>query len=244
MNVQSVSPRGDAQCHIEAARDWLCRAEKQFRTGQSIMGAATLMLAQAEMKLAVEGVGTQVSIPDTDYPKPTLRLNRMGKTAFTAIAFAACLIFGIFLGHAINPYPSDNAIPRIADSGQSISSIPGQPGGIPSTEILQPTTGEEGSVPTESAGITAVESMGTSDSSAEKSVESGNRPSAKPSGISHREPAGIPVAIPETRAGISETQSDESAEVSSPSSSEEISPAEVTLRTIRALAERLAGKTE
>ena len=101
------SPDGNQDHRIQAARDWLVRAEKQFADGQEVLAAATIMLAQAELRLMVEGVAGS-SVAKT--PKPGLRKFRMprfGRTLIGAAALAACFVFGLFIGQVTGvPGPS------------------------------------------------------------------------------------------------------------------------------------------
>ena len=96
-------PRGNNGRHIQAARDWLDRAEQQFSAGQSVIAAATLMLAQAELRIVVEGVAQAAPRPESQPRTNPFRLTPVARNAIAVASLAACLLMGIFLGRVIVP---------------------------------------------------------------------------------------------------------------------------------------------
>ena len=106
MSGNSISPDGNKARHIRAARDWLSRAEAQFNDGQEVLAAATLMLANAELKLLVEDVAN-VTVADEPVIRPRpFRLSPLSRTLLGAASLAACLVIGIALGRILAPAPT------------------------------------------------------------------------------------------------------------------------------------------
>lgn len=224
-------PVGDRCTHIQAARDWLNRAEEQFAGGENVLASATLMLAQAELKLMVESVVAGACAPGPRKSDTGFRLARTARTAVGIAALAASLMMGIFLGRVLVPntsVPSGTAGPvQIVQAPPVTKATPGAP--FEQVEIPSTTQGAE-------EGPTAVLSAEL------PQPELANPPR-------HRRPVpSLSPAGPEPAAASTPTapESEGSAPVSRPHDSVEtppeipvIHPAELALRTIRALSERL-----
>jgi len=98
MSGLPASPDGNQDQRIQAARDWLNRAEEQFADGQEVLAAATLMLAQAELKLKVEGISGTATV-EPPYPGPRrFRMPFIGRSILGAAALAACFLVGMVIG--------------------------------------------------------------------------------------------------------------------------------------------------
>lgn len=109
MSGQHTSHFGRSSLHLEAARDWLARAEQKLTAGESVMAVADLMLAQAEIKLLVEHTsrGKRRSVQTSR--GPAFRIAPVArKTAYIG-ALAACLIFGMILGRLVLPVHQPDA---------------------------------------------------------------------------------------------------------------------------------------
>jgi len=90
--------------HFQAARDWLSKAEKELASGQEVMAAAILMLAQAELKLAIEKVAEGARAkPISLRKKPVFRSVPIARGLAIAAALAACFALGIYMGRASTP---------------------------------------------------------------------------------------------------------------------------------------------
>ena len=96
---------GENAQHILAARDWLRRAEEQFEGGQAVLAAATMMLAQAELKIAVESVAGGIQSAHPKRVSNSFHLVPFTRTIVGAAALAACLIVGMAIGRVSSPMP-------------------------------------------------------------------------------------------------------------------------------------------
>jgi hypothetical protein len=221
------SPSGDQGRRIQAAQDWLRRAEDQFDAGQAISATATLMLAQAELKLAIEAVASGVKTSHPVRKSNPFKLAPILRTVATTSALAACLLIGIIAGRisAPNPGPANFApvgIPmaQVPNTGQ-----PEQQFTIPE----QPDTGAE-SVASESTGP---ESAGTSPSHYRRPNISHQAPIDAVENVKIPEPPSQPSPVisplPESPIPVDNYVP---AKVF-------VHPAEVALETIRAISERL-----
>ncbi len=230
MSGTYTSPDGKRGQRIQAAHEWLVRAEKQFSDGQDVMAAATLMLAQAEMKLIVEGVATDVV---KTKPAPIARVKRpriAGRTIFAIASLAACFLIGIMLGRVtvppvqVEPVGTSSPVIRIAEAEPSpVAPLDIGPALIEEGTVGEPVSPEKDIVEDE---IPVVETP-----SPAPAWRPARRPSPSP------EPAVIPVTE-EPELVVVEPPS-KPADVDSVSSESRISSAEVALRTIQALSERL-----
>ena len=106
MSGSYTSPHGNQSEHLKAAHDWLARAEQEFASGQEIMAAATLMLAQAEMKLLVEGVASVSPVEKAGAKPRAGRLLPIGRSILAVAGLAACMLIGIAIGRAMMPQGS------------------------------------------------------------------------------------------------------------------------------------------
>jgi hypothetical protein len=225
-------PIGDRCTHIEAARDWLNRAEEQFAGGDNLLASATLMLAQAELKLMVESVVAGACAPGPRKSDTGFRLARTARTAVGIAALAASLMVGIFLGRVLVPNtstPSGTAGPVQIVQGPPVT--PATPG-TPTEQVEVPSTS-----PGTEEGPTAVMSAEL------PQPEPANPPRHRRSVLS---PSPAPEPVGATQPSPAAQEPDASAPTSRPHETIQpsppiplIHPAELALRTILALSERM-----
>jgi len=210
------------------------------------MAAATLMLAQAELKLMVESVTSDVPVTTSVLDRaPKIRKRFViSRNVLTVASMAACLVIGLALGQYINnPAPTQptGVIPTIVQTADEIPVAleqrateiaveEPQQGELPGTllangpsqpvEIVEPATEITAPIPTP-------------------------RPVYRPRPVP--EPSNV-VAVeerPEPIATVEEIPSDtvpaqaNVVDIPSGNDGNEINPAEVALRTIQALSQRL-----
>ena len=234
MSGTPPSPHRDQDVHIRAAREWLARADEQFAAGESVMAAATLMLAQAELRLLVERVASAVPAPlEARAPTP-FKFLPLGRTLIGATALAACLILGVFIGRAWTPevaVPGPTQLAGQAPSGE----LPVEPMQLPAVQPAEPAT--------------PVEEVSAASQEETLLAEAPTAPSPAPSPphrAVRRPPQQATPSGSETPATVGESKPEE-ATASHPeepgtaetAGEERIPAAEVALRTIRALSERL-----
>lgn len=100
----SSSPRkGKNSRHFQAARDWLNRAESQIDSGMDIMAASTLMLAQAELRLVVESIASGTVVEKPELKPRVLGFPPVSRVLLGGVAVAACLILGMAIGRMTIP---------------------------------------------------------------------------------------------------------------------------------------------
>ncbi len=240
-------PSGDRTRHIRAARDWLRRAEEQFSAGESVLASATLMLAQAELKLIVESVAAGAIETDTT-PRPSgFRLARSARLAMGVAAMAACLLLGIYMGRAWAPQPDGAgvdtpAVIQIAEKPEVSSEPPADAPEFPGPEqtveeIVGPSI-EELQEPDDAQVIVAETEPVTPPPSPRRTVYA-PRPAPAPEEM---EPVEVAAPQPVESPPVETTEIPEwpkPPRAEPDSDPEEIHPAEVTLRTIQALSDRL-----
>lgn len=233
MSGTPSSPTRDRDVHIRAARDWLARADEQFASGEPVMAAATLMLAQAELKLLVERVASTVPAPAESRPSPSFRLLPFGRTLLGAGALAACLVVGVFLGRAMALSPG-SAPAQIA--GQAPAEIPAEPVQIPSTHPAETGPPEEkvSTPPEEETRLAEVPSEVSAAQSPPRRtvrrqpVHTVSPAAEAPEAVEEPKPETVAAPPPEDLQGSPE-----------PVAEDGIAAAEVALRTIQALSQRL-----
>ena len=138
MSGTSRPRSGDNGLHFKAARIWLDRAEKQFSSGESVIAAATLMLAQAELKIIVEEVASGAVKPQPVKRGNPFRLAPVARDVVTITALAACLMIGIFVGRAYAPIaPWVITEPTPIAIAQAPSEIPNSPA-VTQTQPVEP----------------------------------------------------------------------------------------------------------
>ncbi|MCX6646271.1 MAG: hypothetical protein NTY09_07935 [bacterium] len=260
MSGTSSPIRGKKSQHFQAARNWLDRAESQIESGMDIMAASTLMLAQAELKLAVESIASGPAIEETEYKPKILRFPKVSRNILGGIAIAACLVLGIAIGRITLPgngiIQNQNPM-QIAQTGITENITPGQ---IPSGDQLITEPAPDESVlpiadngPEALAGATLTETgEEISENPVVTSTPQPNVPVYAPPSRPHRthvtnnpvntnlqpvetpsETVSEPPSIPDSP-DIAEILPGESEAIH-----EQISSAEVALRTILALSDRL-----
>jgi hypothetical protein len=256
MSGNTSSPHGIQDRRIQAAREWLNRAEAQFASGQDVLAASTLMLAQAELKLAVEKIaGTKATAPVVAGQKK-FRLQPIGRSLIGAVALAACFLFGIYIGNVNAP----NANIGVPDEGPAaiVQIADAQP------VVEAPIVELEDIIPVEeSPEMTAIEGASISEETAVPEEEQpvyappASRPNYRPHTVRTPPPEPAPVSMePPAPSEINPLpEAGEPVEVSyepppvvpgvdAVSSEGEVSEAEVALATIRFLSERLLEDTE
>ena len=234
MSGNTISPDGNKARHIRAARDWLSRAEAQFSNGQEVLAAATLMLANAELKLLVEDVATgAVTDEPAIRPRP-FRLSPLSRTFLGAASLAACLVIGIAFGRMLTPaptvLPSDTPLPAVQISEtpernvETVFEIPG-------TVRIE--------IPREPVAETAPEeSVIVADASPTQPAPTVQRPRPR---VTHT-PQPAEEVRPSEPPAPEPVESERPSEVVEPepsTASHSISAEEVALRTILALSDRL-----
>ena len=220
-------PRGDNSRHMQAARNWLDRAEQQFSAGQSTIAAATLMLAQAELKIVVEGVAQATPRPESRPRTNPFRLVPVMRNAMAVASLAACLLMGILLGRAMAPgSPAGIATPGPIQIAQVE-----QPAEAPPAKVEQPVAN-----PTE--GPTVIEGgpseVMAAETPAPASTHAPRYSHPRTSAAETSEPA--PVEQPEPPVPVIAPPPLEPPEAAPIATA--ILPSEVALETIRALSER------
>jgi len=228
-------PIGDRCTHIQAARDWLNRAEEQFAGGENVLASATLMLAQAELKLMVESVVAGACAPGPCKSDTGFRLARTARTAIGVAALAASLIMGIFLGRVLVPntsVPSGTAGPvQIVQAPPVTQATPVTP--PEQVEVTSTTQGtEEGPTAVLSAELPQPELANPPRH--RRPVPSLSPALPEPVGATQPQPS---PGAPENEASALTSRPYESVQPSPEIPL--IHPAELALRTIRALSERL-----
>jgi len=232
---------GNKDRRIQAARDWLNRAENQFDSGQDVLAAATLMLAQAELKLMVEKVAG-VSVSTLVEPRPRrFSLLPIGRTLIGAVALAACFLFGLYFGNAYNPtapsvLPGDSVTHavQIADAGEAVpltepvEVIPA----IPTPTIEEPSEAVGPEEPSPVEGDHAAPAFEPAPSRPIYRPRPAYTPIPEPEPVVYEPVLPVAVNIVDETPGVT-------AGVDTVSSEGEISEAEVALATIRFLSERL-----
>lgn len=103
MSDSSSSPKGKKHLHLQAARNWLDRAESQIESGMDIMAASTLMLAQAELKIMVEKIAVSPVTESTQQKSRPSAIPRVSRALLAGAAVAACLVFGMAIGRMTAP---------------------------------------------------------------------------------------------------------------------------------------------
>ena len=106
-----LSPgKGKNSQHFQAARDWLDRAESQIESGMDIMAASTLMLAQAELRLAVESIASGTSVAEPEFQPKLVRFPNVSRILLGGVAVAACLVLGLMIGRMTVPAPGTSTV--------------------------------------------------------------------------------------------------------------------------------------
>ena len=225
----------DQNLHFQAARDWLNRAESQVSDGQHVMASATLMLASAELKLMIEGLSARVATLAAQPSKSIFTLLKLNPGIVGAIAMAGCLLFGIWVGQMIPSNPS--VVPEQA-SGVSLASDTEKPVDRALMAKL-PKVAENPAENTiiEETPADAVEAAETE--AAESQPTAPRRTSTRP-----RARANPIIEEPVAEAASSEpvtVSEPEPVNVSEPADNQpvKLNAAELSLRTIRALTERM-----
>jgi len=245
MSGNPSSPKGIRNDRIKAAHNWLDRAEQQYASGQDILAVATLMLAQAEMKLMIETASASSHVTETvSEPIPETKKGlAVSRNVIAAAAMAACLVVGLVLGQFLNQpapvQPSGDSTPVINLAGE----IPDQPVQLP---YVQPD--EESQADLQSEVLLAEETLIPEEFSTPVIETITPPPAPRPVYSPRPRPEPVTVAeapvsdIPEPLATFDEASSDTTPQetgVDDTPSGNEISSAEVALRTIQALTERL-----
>lgn len=229
MRGESHPDPGSRSLHIEAARDWLRRAEEQLAEGESVLAAATLMLAQAEIKLLIEGVAERVAVEVPGTHRGRFQLAPLFRSAAAVAALAACLILGIVVGRVTTQGPAVSQ-----DGGISVSQVPAPVTIQPFPPFGPPAPSQEASEPVLAEGPSAVLSAEVPEPGPARQYRTrpvspqpvlpepassfGTLPAPEPA-VEPRPP--LPAALPEAPEYV-------------------VQPAEVALETVRALNERLA----
>jgi len=242
------SPKGNRYTHFQAVRNWLDRAEDQFESGQDMLASATLMLAQAELRLVVEGVMSGDAAADHTEPKKRVRIFPVLRTSLGVAALAACLVLGIVIGRMGNigvtdpgqsPIMQQSPVIQIAD-GQDISDTGEQAVADQLPEDETPVLVAE--APTESESPAEDETVTVSDP--EEPVYTPpvvNRPRT-PVRVSEPVPEPVDVSDVPVEPEVvltGETGPDDGISSIDESPSGLINPAEVTLNTVRTLTDLL-----
>ncbi len=236
MSGSYTSPHGNQSEHLKAAHDWLARAEQQFASGQEIIAAATLMLAQAEMKLLVEGVASVSPVEKAGAKPRAGRLLPIGRSILAVAGLAACMLIGIAIGRAMMPQTS--LIVPIETPAPVIQISETEPVGN-LTAVSPASTQEQTPLVADAGVIDQRENTGVPETP--KPVTPIRHPSpTRPQPVSiHNPEASSPPPEPlAPEPAVSEPATETSEVVPAPSE-RGISAAEVALRTIRALSARL-----
>jgi hypothetical protein len=229
-------PHGNLGQHLRAARDWLARAEAQFADGQEVLAAATLMLANAELKLMVEGVASGAAAEKHVPRSRVFRIAPLARTLLGAASLAACFVLGMALGRA---WTTPSAIRQPGGTPSAVVQIAQAPQ-VPEAEAIEP-----GVIPEEPSEPLL---EGTQEVSEETAASAETPPAARPAPRtrppSQPAEAARPVGVPAPESpGAAEPVESPPAEpavaVETQPPSSEISVAEVALRTIQALSQRL-----
>jgi len=244
-----ITPKGIRESRIQAAHNWLYRAEDQFASGQDVMAAATLMLAQAELKLMIESAMAEVPATTSVLDRaPKLKKRfAVSRNVLAVASMAACLVIGLVLGQYINhPAPTQPAgvIPTIVQTADEIPVTLEPPAADiaveePQYEELSGTMLANG--PSQPVEITEPATEITAPIPTPRPVYR-PRPEPEPSNIIIVPDVPEPIAtVEETPSGTVPAQTNV---VDIPSGNDgndgnEINPAEVALRTIQALSQRL-----
>jgi len=238
-----ITPKGIRESRIQAAHSWLDRAEAQFASGQDVIAAATLMLAQAELKLMVESAMAEVPVTTSVLDRaPKIRKKFfVSRNALAVASMAACLVIGLVLGQYINnpaPTQPEGVIPSVVQIADETPVTLEQP----ATDIAveEPQQGELPGTMLANGPSQPVEIT-------ESAIEI-TAPIPTPRPVYRPRPEPEPVNtiivpdVPEPIATVEETPSDTvpiQTNVADIPSGNEINPAEVALRTIQALSQRL-----
>ena len=234
MSGNTISPDGNKARHIRAARDWLSRAEAQFSDGQEVLAAATLMLANAELKLLVEDVAIgAVADEPASRPRP-FRLSPLSRTLLGAASLAACLVIGITIGRLQAPAPANLPI----DTPASVLQLAETPERQVETVFEIPGTVRI-EIPREPVGETAQEEpVILADASPPQPAPTVQRPRPRVTHTSQPVEEVMPSEPPSPEPAASELPT-ETVEPEPSTASHSISAEEVALRTIQALSDRL-----
>jgi len=231
------SPQGNLGQHLRAARDWLARAEAQFADGQEVLAAATLMLANAELKLLVEGVASGAAAEKYVPRSRVFRIAPLARTLLGAASLAACFAFGMALGRA---WTTPSAIPQPGETLSAVVQIAQAPE-IPEAEAIRPeVVAEEPSEPLlEETQEVGEEAVPVAETPPAPRPAPRTRPQSRPAEAARPVDISAPELHPEAGAPVEPQPVEpvEAVEAQPPSS--EISIAEVALRTIQALSQRL-----
>jgi hypothetical protein len=257
MSGTSSPIRGKKSQHFQAARNWLDRAESQIESGMDIMAASTLMLAQAELKLVVESIASGPAIEETHLKPKIFRFPKGARNLLGGAAIAACLILGIAIGRMtlpVNGFVQNQNPLQIAQTEINENNIPDQ----------NPSDNQPITAPTPDESILSVDDNGPEALAGATLTETGEETGENPAVTSTPQPE-APVSAPPSRphrthvannpvntiaTAPSETVSEPPSIPDSPDIAEilpgesetiheQISSAEVALRTILALSDRL-----
>lgn len=240
MSGNSPTPYGEQNLHIDAARDWLNRAESQLSDGQPILASANLMLAQAELRLLVEGIVSSASEPVAERRKSGITVGFLKPRLIGAVAMAACLIIGIAIGN-IAARTSMPSIDATTPSQSLVAEIPG------TNEIRQETVVPEIVPEIPEVEIVTEGTAGQDEISQQPEIlitdASPSRPrrtySPRPSPEPAIEPLPGSASVPEP-SNVSETEP-EPPLMTAGFAYDNLNTAELSLRTIRILTDKMSG---
>jgi len=226
--IPNPSPR-DKRLHIQAARNWLDRAEKQFSDGETVIASATLMLAQAELKLLVEHAIASEPVHTHEHHsrKSGFRFLPISRTLLGAAGLAACMLIGLAIGRVT--------------AGQTFT----EPSFIPGT--IQTASEQQSLIHPDEPAVSSIEDIeSTQTIEAEETliamappVETTPVYRPRPSRTAPAPELEQPIASPEYMIETTEISTPISVE---PSPAEFISPAELALKTILALTDRIQSE--
>jgi hypothetical protein len=229
MSGKTSSPDGNTARHIRAARDWLSRAEAQFADGRDVLAAATLMLANAELKLLVEDVASGAATDEPVTRVNPFRLSPLSRTLLGAASLAACLVIGVALGRLWAPAPS--MLPtRTPATAVQIAETPEQP---IATVFEVPGTTRIVISPVSIGEAQPEEPVMVADASTPQPAPAVHRPRPR---VTHTPQPAEEISPPEP---VGTERPVEAAEPEPSPAANAISPEEVALRTIEALSDRL-----
>lgn len=246
MSGKPRTPSGDRDQHIQAARNWLDRAEKQFSDGQSVLASATLMLARAELKLTIEAVTAGVIETVPEKHRTPFRLVPVTRTVVGAAALAACLLLGIAVGWMFSPPPPMD--PETDRGTLQLSHVPDQ---TPATVAIVDEPLME--IPVEIEPAVSDEEILIAEASTPIVAPSEETPpeiTPSPAPVYRPRPVYRPVEPEPMEPAITEepqtpepSDGVEFADTEMPAiAGEMFHPAELTLRTIQALSERITSE--
>jgi hypothetical protein len=230
----TFSPR-DKGLHFQAARDWLDRAEKQFSGGESVMASATLMLAQAELRLLVESVasGSVIATVERGSRPRGHRLLPMARTLLGAAALAACMLIGLAVGRITAPQQAQ--FPGVVPGSIHMAST-AEPQVQPSAQPVEPEVQKPNIEQTVQSGGEEILIAEAPPAEPSPAPTHAPRPAYRPPSPEAPEPAetGAP-STPEPAEPVEIVAAE-------PVLSDFLHPAELALRTIQALSGRLLAE--